>query len=274
MPPNQRQTQRKDKPGQRGQKKTRRILLEHFPQSVDRLEEAHWFLHQMIMWYHEADPFRFSLNSFIRSLREVDHMLRAELKPFDKHVTWYRTRIEQLSKEEPLLQKLVKTRNLIVHQQMLAPSSKATIGICDLRGIRSGVMMDVSPFIDTKLLAENAKKRSRGGGLFIPDEDQAFGVERRWGIKEWGEQEILELCSKVWLKIASLFDEVLVRFGGVPVQVGLSCLHEQENYRLKLIELGDEPKVRRRKQRYIKRKLAQMAETSKQPEVKKERESH
>ena len=80
--------------------------------------------------------------------------------------------------------------------------------------------------------------------------------------------------SKVWLKIASLFDEVLVRFGGVPVQVGLSCLHEQENYRLKLIELGDEPKVRRRKQRYIKRKLAQMAETSKQPEVKKERESH
>ncbi len=172
------------------------------------------------------------------------------------------------------MQKLVNTRNLIVHQQMLAPSSRATIGICDLRGIRAGVQIEVSPFIDTKKLAENAKNRGRGSGLFIPDEDQAFGVERRWGIKEWGEEEVLELCSKVWLKIASLFDEVLVRFGGVPIQVGLSCLHDKENYRLRLIELGDEPKVRRRKQRYIKRKLAQMAETSQQHEVKKERESH
>ena len=201
-------------------------------------------------------------------------MLRAELKPFNKHAIWYRTRIEHLTKKEPLLQKLVKTRNLIVHQQMLAPSSKATIGICDLRGIRSGLQMDVSPFIDTKKLADNAKKAGRGRGLFIPDEDQAFGVERRWGIKDWGEEEVMELCSKIWLKIATLFDEVLVRFGGVPVQFGLSCLHEQQNYRLKVIEFGDEPRVRRRKQRYIKRKMAEMAKTSQQSKSKKEGESH
>src|SRR5262245_22917687 len=124
---------------------TGEIIRKQFPHTIDRLQESHWFLHQMVMWYHKANPFRYSLNSFIRSLREVDNMLRAELKLFNEHSLWYKRRIKELVTEEPLIEKLVKTRDLIVHQLMLAPSSKATVGICDLRGIRSGMAFDVSP---------------------------------------------------------------------------------------------------------------------------------
>ena len=243
----------------RQENKTRTIILKHFPHTIDRLQEAHWFLHQIVMWYHKADPFRYSLNSFIRSLREVDHMLRAELKPFSEHALWYKKRIKELVNEEPLIEKLVRTRDLIVHQHMLAPSSKATVGVCDLRGIRSGFLFDVSPFMDSNRIASNARKAGRGSGLFLPDEDQAFGIERRWGIKEWDDEEIVVVCAKIWLKVATLFDEILGRFGGKPVRVGLDCLHGHGSYRLEIIEFGDDPKVRRRKQRYLKGKMDEMA---------------
>ncbi len=39
--------------------------------SPDRFEEAHFYLHQMEVFYHEADPFRYNLDSFIRALKEV-----------------------------------------------------------------------------------------------------------------------------------------------------------------------------------------------------------
>jgi len=192
-------------------------------------------------------------------------MLRAELKPFPNEALWYKARITQLIDEEPLIRKLVKTRDLIVHQHMLAPSSKATIGLCDLRGIRSGVLLDVSPFMDSKNIATNARKASRGSGLFLPDEDQGFGIERKWGISDWGDEEVMILCSRVWLKVASLFDEVLVRFGGTPVRVGLDCIHEHGNFRLEIIEFGDTPAARRRKRRFIKRKLEEMRARNQPP---------
>ena len=117
----------------------------------------------------------------------------------------------------------------------------------------------VSPFMDSNRIASNARKAGRGSGLFLPDEDQAFGIERRWGIKEWDDEEIVVVCSKIWLKVATLFDEILGRFGGKPVRVGLDCLHGHGSYRLEIIEFGDDPKVRRRKQRYLKGKMDEMA---------------
>lgn len=39
--------------------------------SLDRWQECHWHLHQMELHYHQPDGFRYSLNSFIRAVKEV-----------------------------------------------------------------------------------------------------------------------------------------------------------------------------------------------------------
>jgi hypothetical protein len=48
--------------------------------SLDRWTECHWHLHQMESNYHEPDPFRYSLNSFIRSAKEVTGILMTDLQ--------------------------------------------------------------------------------------------------------------------------------------------------------------------------------------------------
>jgi hypothetical protein len=49
----------------------------HFPieNSLDRWQECHWHIHQMESNYHEPDGFRYSVNSFIRAVKEVPQML-------------------------------------------------------------------------------------------------------------------------------------------------------------------------------------------------------
>ncbi|SAL62522.1 hypothetical protein [Caballeronia humi] len=39
----------------------------------------HWHLHQMEAHYHEPDGFRYSLNSFIRAVKEVPLKLHNDL---------------------------------------------------------------------------------------------------------------------------------------------------------------------------------------------------
>lgn len=48
--------------------------------SVDRHREAHFYIHMMEHFYHEADAFRWSLNSFLRALKEVPQLLQMELQ--------------------------------------------------------------------------------------------------------------------------------------------------------------------------------------------------
>ena len=42
--------------------------------ALDRLEEAHFWIHKMEEHYHNADPFRWHLNAFLKALREVPQL--------------------------------------------------------------------------------------------------------------------------------------------------------------------------------------------------------
>lgn len=100
--------------------------------SLDRFQEAHFYLHQMERFYHEADPFRYSLNSFIRALKEVPQLVSMELQNHAGFPTWFRKKRDELRSNDLLLF-LHDQRNFIVHRGTLLPASNGAIGITESR---------------------------------------------------------------------------------------------------------------------------------------------
>lgn len=48
--------------------------------SLDRWQECHWYIHQMEKYYHYPEEFRYSLNAFIRAIKEIPQILQMELQ--------------------------------------------------------------------------------------------------------------------------------------------------------------------------------------------------
>ncbi len=60
---------------------------------LDRLKESHWFIHQMEEHYHFADRFRYSLNAYLRSLKEVRRILQQGMQNVDGFKNWFSTTV-------------------------------------------------------------------------------------------------------------------------------------------------------------------------------------
>ena len=91
--------------------------------TLDRFDEVHWHIHQMEKYYHFADKFRFSFNSFVRCLKEVPQILQMELQNVSGFKEWFKDRHKKL-RTDPLVNHLFKTRNFVVHRGMLLPLRK------------------------------------------------------------------------------------------------------------------------------------------------------
>ena len=50
------------------------------PSAHDRLNEAHYFLHQMKAAYHQPEPFRYNLHAFIQAIESIFDMLRVDIE--------------------------------------------------------------------------------------------------------------------------------------------------------------------------------------------------
>ena len=48
--------------------------------SLDRFQEAHYWIHMLEEHYHQADPFRWYLNAFLKAIKEVPLLLASELQ--------------------------------------------------------------------------------------------------------------------------------------------------------------------------------------------------
>jgi hypothetical protein len=105
-----------------------RSVLDHLSSTVDRFQEAHFYLHQMEGFYHDAEPFRYSLNSFIRALKEVPLMISMELQNHPGFAAWYRP-VRATLNVDALISHFSEQRDFIVHRGMLKPQSKAIVGI-------------------------------------------------------------------------------------------------------------------------------------------------
>ncbi|WP_429183127.1 hypothetical protein [Aeromonas rivipollensis] len=68
--------------------------------------------------YHEADQFRWALNSFLRCIKEVIQIATMELQQEAEIASWLKSQRKGLQNDQ-LIQYLFKQRDLVVHQSML-----------------------------------------------------------------------------------------------------------------------------------------------------------
>lgn len=83
--------------------------------ALDRWNECHWHIHQMEANYHTPDPFRYSLNSFIRAIKEIPQILKMELQNDHRFAECFKPLIDGL-KGNDLLKILSDKRDFLVHR--------------------------------------------------------------------------------------------------------------------------------------------------------------
>ena len=158
------------------------------PLTHDRLEEVHYWWHEMARNYHEPNQFRYSLGALVQAGRSVSFMLQKEKHVF-ADVRWYQSWFEY-SKKESVLSWLQSTRTDIVHRQALIPGSTLELRcIGDPRHPHGDDEDDlkrcvVSPFQCTHYYIHAA-----------PFTDHAHEFERRWSMEGLEGRELLEVCA-------------------------------------------------------------------------------
>lgn len=187
-----------------------RTILQSLESSLDRLEEAAWFIRMMEDHYHKADRFRWSLNSFLRTIKEVLHLVTMEVQQNRQVSMWLRTEKKKLS-EEPLVAFLFKQRDIVVHKSMLKPASKGTVGFTRGRGLKLGLGMPIDPLSDSeeailKYIHFAAKDMDFMGILYTEEDGggEYTCVQREWRLEQFPDRELTELAAHAWEQVARL----------------------------------------------------------------------
>lgn len=200
--------------------------------ALDRWAECHWHIHQMEANYHEPDPFRYSLNSFIRSLKEVPQILKMELQNHSLYPAKIKPAIDATKRNE-LLNKLSTQRDFIVHRGMLELASVGKIGTTEGRGFKIGLGFNVAPFESSIQAYERYKEMCRQDpvfrGAFGPDWDSRPYLRREWKVKELGDAELLELSVSAWRALGEAISNIVQSLGGDALDLSMPCRHDPEH---------------------------------------------
>ncbi|MFJ7891307.1 hypothetical protein ACIQYL_25080 [Lysinibacillus xylanilyticus] len=209
--------------------------------AIDRLEEAHWNLHQIEEHYHEADIMRFSINSFLRVIKEVPQILQMELQNIAGFSKWFRER-KSITISDSLMSDLYKKRDIVVHRTMLVPKSQATLGITRRNGkIKLGFGIELDPLQDSdiliiKFLKINIKEHGKNDIFgFLEDDDETLPcVKRIWKIEPY-ETEVLDLLVNAWNLTAKLIEDTIIFLGGniEEYYLKLGCIHTGSNVNIR-----------------------------------------
>lgn len=205
--------------------------------SLDRFQEAHYWIHMLEEHYHEADPFRWYLSAFLKAMKEVPQLLRIELQNEHGFKEWFAPQRKQLH-ADPLICYLAKQRDIVVHRGMLLPVSTCTVGIAEPRGMRLGIGIKADPREDSDTVMDRffrALGKHDLEGLLTSDSDSLPCVQRTWKLKSF-DGEVLELCAKAWLRLGSTLNAVLEWLQEDVPLLSIDCLHGQEAVQFKLYD--------------------------------------
>jgi hypothetical protein len=216
-------------------------IEDKFVVSLDRYGEAHFYIHMMEHFYHEADAFRWSLNSFLRALKEIPQLLQMELQREPGFPEWYASRRDAL-RADCLIGFLAEQRDFVVHRGMLLPASRGSIGITEGRGIKMGLSLPFNPLADSDSAMWNYLK-SLGGeddilDLLVEDEESLPCVERIWRLERFAD-ELTDLAARALLRTGGLLGEVAAWLGDQPLELSLQCRHSGERVRIKVYKRED-----------------------------------
>lgn len=210
-------------------------ILTLIESSLDRLTEASWFIHMMEENYHKADQFRWCLNAFLKSLKEIDRILVMELQNNKEISQWLKKEIQHLLENE-LISTLHKHRDLVVHKSMLLPASKGTVGFTRGKGLKLGLSTPINQMEDSEMAIlryiKFAAKNSDFLGILYMEEDgggEYTCVQREWRLTSFPDTELTQLCADAWKLVAELVFNTAEKLGA--------------NIIKPLIELGDPNQV-------------------------------
>ena len=210
---------------------------EYIEASLDRWTEAHWHIHQMEQCFHNPEPFRYSVNAFIRASKETPQLLSMELQNCKQYQSTIRGIIDQLY-QDALFALLHQKRDFLVHRGMLRLHSSGSAGRTEGRGFKMGMSFPVSPDETSDaayerflvICCENKEFRQ----LFGPDEDSRPCIERTWKITELPNTDLLDVCVDAWRIIGKTLSQIVEFLGAAPLDLTMSCRHEPEKVRMKI----------------------------------------
>jgi hypothetical protein len=204
--------------------------------ALDRFHEAHFWIHMLEQYYHSADPFRWHLNAFLKSTKEVPQLIKMALQNEAGFKAWYADHAQRLQ-DDPLLELLSKHRDFVVHRGMLQLSSRGTLGITEGRGIKLGLSIPVHPLEDSDAAMERylrvVAKNGDTFGFLAEDEDSLPCVQREWRLPQL-ESEIVEASAAAWLRLGNTISDVLRWLGADPPPLSLDCRHSSQQVQFKL----------------------------------------
>ena len=207
--------------------------------TLDRFQEAHFWIHMMERYYHLADPFRWHLSVFLKAVKEVPQIVQMELQQETGFKDWFGSKKAKLH-EDPLMRFISKSRDLVVHRGMLVPNSHAELGVTEGRGMKLGMGFPMHPLE----YSENAMERylnhaAQGGdflGLLTPDDDSMPCVFRRWQLEGF-DSDVVDLCADAWFKLGDVLKNVLEWLGEEDVPaLSLNCRHSSQKVQFHLFD--------------------------------------
>jgi hypothetical protein len=207
--------------------------------SFDRFEEAHFWIHQLELSYHFANPFRYHFNAFLKAIKEVPCLLSTELQNHDGFPAWFRNERKKLQ-ENRLLSFLSKQRDFVVHRGMLVPKSHGGIGITEGRGIKLGFSLSINPLMDSDAAMDRfifviSTDGKDPFGVLTEDEESMPCVHREWKLEAFDE-ELVELATKAWLQTGETVGDVVRWLGAKPPELKLGCRHSTQEVQFKLYD--------------------------------------
>jgi hypothetical protein len=174
--------------------------------------------------YHKADRFRWSLNSFLRTIKEVLQLVTMEVQQHKEVSTWLRKEKRKLS-QEPLIDFLFKQRDIIVHKSMLKPESRGTVGFTRGRGLKLGLGMPIDPLADSedailRYIYFAAKDKDFLGILYTEEDGggEYTCVQREWRLDKFPDQELTHLAAHAWERVAQLTLDVATKLGASVIE--------------------------------------------------------
>jgi hypothetical protein len=167
------------------------------PSTHDKLQEAHYFVHQMVDHYHEPDQFRFSLSAFLQASRSVTFFLQTEAASSPGMKSWYQATQASLAADADL-KALNSLRVQTVHKTALAVNSRARIGMYKHGSCRLALpMIPMKPDTDGFTGLITARMLLDDFNLVNPQRvwiGEEIGIDREWILEELPGREITKVC--------------------------------------------------------------------------------
>jgi len=194
-------------------------IFKSLESSLDRVQEAAWCIRLMEEHYHRADQFRWSLNSFLRALKEVLQLVTMEVQKNKDLSAWLRSEKEKLY-IDPLIASLFKQRDVVVHMAMLKPASKGIVGFTRGRGLKMGLGLPIDPLDDSEIAILKyiyfAAKDKDFLGIFYTEDDgggEYTCVQREWRLEQFPGEELTQLAARAWVQVAKVAYDAATKLG-------------------------------------------------------------